>query len=161
MDLEFAAAATASKKKTGESAPTGAGAGDTKRAEDFARFLAGDGNSGLANLPAVDARELAAGAKKRKAGGAFPQHSQTPPSTSSPAPTGARKPTNAAPSATARETNVMTFGKSNACLNKRGELVADDGTRLCVNGEFLASPEAIVKLHAVPRLRQPAKTFSV
>lgn len=49
----------------------------------------------------------------------------------------------------------MSFGKSRSCLNKKGELVADDGTKLNVNGKLVFSPGvaslADCRLQSLPR----------
>lgn len=144
QDMDFELSSTTTRKKTaGDHATTAApaqnGAGDAKRAQEFARFIAVNSSGTHANgstpkestpgTPGVASNV----SKKRKAGGAPATLMSTPPPSNSPQPTMARK--LGAPSVTARETNVMTFTKHRSCLNKKGELVADDGTKLCVNGK--------------------------
>ena len=140
MDFEISAPAASTKRKPPNdfAASAAQSATDSKRAQDFARLLAsntapananGSGKESTPGTPGV-ASNLS---KKRKAAGASTTITQTPPASNSPAPTATRK--IPAQSNMARETNVMTFGKHRRCLNKKGELVADDGTRLCVNGK--------------------------
>ena len=147
MDFELSSAANASKKKPAND-PVASGSqssAEVKRVQEIARMLAA-GNSAPANANGVSAKESTPGtpgvahtSKKRKAAGAPTTITQTPPVSDSPAPTAARK--FAAPSTMARETNVLTFTKHRSCLNKKGELLADDGTKLCVNGKPI-SPES-------------------
>lgn len=79
--------------------------------------------------------------RKRKAGAAPASTLHTPAVSSTPPPSASRKgvplpiSASAAASATARETNILNFTKSKSCLNKKGELIADDGTKLNVNGK--------------------------
>lgn len=144
MDFEMSAAAAASSKKKGSNEPGVASssvAGEAKRAQEFARFIGvnGSGNATpTSNANGSGGKELTPGvatnpSKKRKAAAAPVALTQTPPASNSPAPTASRKV--AAPSAMARETNILTFTKHRSCLNKKGELIADDGTKLCVNGK--------------------------
>ena len=144
VELEYSSAATSSKKKPGNESATSAAqnATETKRAQDFARLIAS--NNAPANANGTSGKESTPGtpgtpgvpanlSKKRKAAGASTTLTQTPPASNSPAPAAMRK--IPPPSTMARETNVMTFSKHRSCLNKKGELVADDGTKLCVNGK--------------------------
>ncbi|KAK0309342.1 putative PHD type zinc finger protein with BAH domain-containing protein [Friedmanniomyces endolithicus] len=127
MDLEFASAASTSKKKTVlDSAAQMPAIGELKRSGDQPRSMAG----GSKDSTLVASASVS---KKRKAAGGVPQHLQTPPVSASPAAVAMRRPATTAPSASARESNVMTFMKHKSCLNKKGELVADDGTKLAVN----------------------------
>lgn len=142
MDFEYSsAAATSNKKKT---AADGAVASDSKRSHDMSRFTAvnsGSSANGSATKESTPGTPGAASTlpKKRKAAVAAAGLTSTP--EPSPAPSAARKV--AAPASALRETNVMTFTKHKSCLNKKGELVADDGTKLCVNGTFAPkSPES-------------------
>ena len=141
MDFELAAPTTGAhatkKKAANEPAVSGA---EAKRVQEFKGLLSVNGNA-PANANGAGAKESTPGShgvasavsKKRKATAASTALTQTPPASNSPAPAVARKAT--APSAMARETNVMTFSKHRSCLNKKGELIADDGTKLCVNGK--------------------------
>lgn len=146
MDFEFTSAATttSSKKNTASAAANAQGTSTTeaKRAKETATLPSVNGG-GLPHSSANHAaKETIAGTsnttnpKKRKAAGT--PATSTPPVAS--ALTGAaanmRKP-QVVPSVLARETNMMTFTKSKACLNKKGELLADDGTKLAVNGEYM------------------------
>lgn len=108
---------------------------DAKRAQEFSRL--GGGNSNVNGSPSADTfrpkESTPTVSKKRKAGGAPAISTQTPPVSNSPMPTATRK--SGAFSVMARETNIMTFTKHKSCLNKKGELVADDGTKLNVDGK--------------------------
>lgn len=136
MDFDFAssAAGTTSKKKAPVE-PTAPGAPpttDTKRVEDFSRLMSG---SSKESTPVASATGAGA-SKKRKAAGGAPQHAQTPPVHGGAAASiVGRKPGFASAAMPARETNVMSFGRHKSTLNKKGELVADDGTKLAVNGK--------------------------
>jgi len=164
MDLEYSSAATTKKKASthhNNPPPLGPSVAETKRASESTKLTTHDGGvphtykestPGSSGAPATSS-------KKRKAAGALPQHSQPPPANAAAAPSVARKSglsasTSASASASAsstkaRETNVMTFTKHKSCLNKRGELVADDGQKLSVNGK---SP--FLEVQALPRLNQ-------
>lgn len=143
QDMDFELSTTTKKKPANDSSATtlaGQAAAEAKRAQaEFARFIAV--NSGSAHANGTTTKESTPGtpglasnvSKKRKAAGAPAGLTQTPPPSNSPVPAVTRK--LAAPSATARETNVLTFTKHRSCLNKKGELVADDGTKLCINGK--------------------------
>ena len=146
MDFEY----SSNNKKKQSDAAGAASAGptppDSKQPQEPARFVAVNSNAGLSKAAA--AKESTPGmatggpgtiSKKRKAAAASNSQAPTPPSNNTPAPSGARKTGGlAALSATSgRDANVMTFHKHKACLNKRSELVADDGTKLSINGEFL------------------------
>ena len=129
MDFEISSAATTKKKQAAESATsTGSKVSETKQ---VARHALGTGGAGNTNESSGKESTPGVTSKKRKAAGA-PTITQTPPAANSPAPTAIRKP--AASGSSARETNIMSFSKHRSCLNKKGELVADDGTRLSANG---------------------------
>ena len=141
MDFEISSAGATTKKKSAADSATSIGqsATDMKRAHEYLRHVAGS-NGGPANSTASGAKELTPGvapnlSKKRKAAGAPTTLTQTPPTSNSPAPTATRKVV--APSANTRESNVMSFSKHRSCLSKKGELVADDGTKLSVNGKLI------------------------
>ncbi|SMY24628.1 unnamed protein product [Zymoseptoria tritici ST99CH_1A5] len=82
----------------------------------------------------------ATSSRKRKAAGAPASNLNTPVS-STPPPSGARKtastivppPSSSSSHTMARETNIMTFSKCRSSLNKKDELVSDDGQKLSVN----------------------------
>ena len=146
MEIDYA---TASKRKSAaDSAAVAAsnihGTGETRRTHEFAKFMSNAVNSMSSSPSQANAsatKESTPGtsgvtanvSKKRKAGGAPAGAVQTPPPSNPPAAPVARK--LGASSATARESNVMTFTKSRSCLNKKGELIADDATKLSVNGK--------------------------
>lgn len=140
MDFEMTST-TATKKKLAADAggATPQNSGDSKRARgDLQQLLTGSGTATPTSTNGVNGKESTPGAasnpsKKRKAAGPPTTLMQTPPVSNSTAPSASRKV--AASSATARETNVVTFSKHKACLNKKGELVADDGMKLSVNGK--------------------------
>lgn len=136
MEVDYSSAATTvpKKKTTTEATQPSQNSAESKRAQDFNRLV--DGTSGAASHvnspgPKESTPTAPTNSKKRKAGAA-PANTQTPAMSNSPVPAATRKP--AAPANMARETNIMTFTKHKACLNKKGELVADDGTKLAVNG---------------------------
>ena len=144
MDFEMTASAATKKKLSATDAAAGAAsstpqtASEAKRARDL--LFSGSGTATPTGVNGVNGKESTPGAasnpsKKRKAAGppATTLMQQTPPASNSPAPSAARKV--GASSSTVRETNVMTFTKHKACLNKKGELLADDGTKLSVNGK--------------------------
>jgi hypothetical protein len=138
MDFDFTSAATTTttKKKAAHESSAAASSADARRPEEFARHV-----DRPKDLTPVAASGAAATSKKRKAVGGMLQQSQTPPASTIPAPSVARKSGafGSTSSTAARETNMMTFTKHRNCLNKKGELIADDGTKLCVNGKS-ASP---------------------
>jgi hypothetical protein len=139
MDFEYSAASTKKKAPASESATLGSqNNADAKRAREFAQLLGTSNDGTPPSGNGAGSKELTPGAtsglsKKRKAVGPPATLTETPPATNSPAPSASRKV--AAPSTMARETNVMTFTKHKYCLNKKGELIADDGTKLSVNGK--------------------------
>lgn len=143
MDFEMTSTATANSKKkaANESAMTATSSttDETKRVQNSMSSVAVDGVSGGSPLPGVkDSTPTAAlpPTKKRKAP---TQSNQT---SLASAPLATRKAgTSTAASQASRETNVMTFTKHRNNLNKRGELVADDGSKLCVNGKHSPSPD--------------------
>ncbi|KAK3716718.1 putative PHD type zinc finger protein with BAH domain-containing protein [Vermiconidia calcicola] len=141
-DLDSSAAAAAGTKKKamndapGSSAPN---TGEAKRVQEFAHLIGSraggtpsyaNGPGGKESTPGTPAA-ASVPSKKRKVAAAPSIVTQTPPSASSPAPAAARKVV--ASSTMARETNIMTFTKHRSTLNKKGELTADDGTKLSVN----------------------------
>ncbi|KAF2771935.1 hypothetical protein EJ03DRAFT_325177 [Teratosphaeria nubilosa] len=138
MDFEFSSAATATSKKKSANEPSHAGHETTingQRATNGARSNDKTSEKQKDSTPAAST-EPAPLSKKRKAAGSLSQQAQTPPSSSAPAPSVAMRKfaaSAAAGTTMARETNLMTFTKHKSCLNKKGELVADDGTKLCVN----------------------------
>nr|POE49396.1 hypothetical protein CFP56_50313 [Quercus suber] len=141
MDFEMSSTATTtSKKRTANDSAMSTVPGaidETKRVPTHAGFVAVNGNSGgssIASTKDSTPGTTAPATKKRKA----PTQSNSNASASAPSAT--RKPGAAAASQTVRETNVMTFTKHRNTLNKRGELIADDGTKLCVNGKLFHSP---------------------
>lgn len=140
QDMDFEYSTNASKKKaaaTDSAASAAQSTGEAKRARDFAQLITNaDGTPPVLN--GASAKELTPGpaatvSKKRKAVGPPAALTQTPPTSNSPAQSATRKV--AAPSAVARETNVMSFLKHKHTLNKKGELIADDGTKLSPNGK--------------------------
>lgn len=150
MDFEFTSAATttSSKKAAAPSATNaqGANTSEAKRAKESATNLTSANGGGAphssANHVAKEAvaatsNNSTANPKKRKAAGT-PSTSTPPAANASVGGTNMRRTAAmAVPSALARETNMMTFVKSRACLNKKGELSADDGTKIAVNGKHM------------------------
>lgn len=142
-DFDFTSAATTTSYKKGASAATNAqNTTDAKRSKESAQTVTTNGAHSSANNQV--AKDLVPGAtstatnpKKRKAAGtATPTNTtSTPPVVAALAAANMRK---QAPASLARETNMLSFSRSKACLNKKGELVADDGTKLNVNGKRLA-----------------------
>ena len=135
MDIDYSSAATTAtkKKQAADGMQVLQGAAEAKRAHDFNRLVSGSVNGTHADSPGPkESTPASSGNPKKRKAGAAPASTQTPPVSNSPAPANARKP--AAASSTARETNIMTFTKHKSCLNKKGELVADDGTKFAVNG---------------------------
>ena len=157
MDFDFASAATTTKKAQPNSASSaGPNAAEAKRAKDFADLVGMNGNNTGPSTPQNGARDspaapaAATNPKKRKAASALTNSVPTPPQTSAPAPVAARKTGAYAPPAMARETNVMSFNKHRSCLNKKGELIADDGTKLCVNGKHPPTTSPFSRLQPTP-----------
>jgi len=151
MEFEFTSAATttSSKKATASSSAANAqstNAPEAKRAKESANSTSVNGSAPLTHSSANHvAKEAVAGTsnattnpKKRKAAGTPSTATATPPAAAG-APSGAGNMRKSAvvPSVLARDTNMMTFTKSRACLNKKGELSADDGTKLAVNGKYM------------------------
>ena len=132
-DFELSSAATTKKKPSATDSVA-----ESKRAQDFARLISGGSNDTPNGIKEATPGTpgIAPNSKKRKAAGPPANITQTPPASHSPAPVVTRKV--AAPSASARETNIMTFTKHRSCLNKKGELIADDGTKLSVNGKHVS-----------------------
>lgn len=141
-DFDFTSAATTTaSKKNAASTANAQSTSDAKRAKEPAQSVTTNGahssanNQTIAKDPAPGATSVATNPKKRKAAGtATPTNlGSTPPVSASLVATNMRKQMPA--SVPARETNVLSFSKSRSCLNKKGELVADDGTKLNVNGK--------------------------
>ena len=137
MEIDYSSAATTTTKKKApaDTMPASQNASEAKRAQDLSRLVPGgvNGTASHADTPGPkEATPTASGNSKKRKAVAAPPSTQTPPVSNSPLPGATRKPT--AASAMARETNIMTFTKHKSCLNKKGELIADDGTKLCVNG---------------------------
>nr|POF07865.1 hypothetical protein CFP56_66157 [Quercus suber] len=143
MDFETSSATTAiSKKKNANEFATNAASGaidETKRAPNHTGFVPVNGNSGGSSVPSTKDSTPATtvpATKKRKA----PTQSNSNLSVSAASVT-RKTGASASASQAVRETNVMTFTKHRNSLNKRGELIADDGTKLCVNGKLFHSPD--------------------
>lgn len=147
MDFDFTSAATTTtttttKKKPAADVTTSTGS-DAKRTHETTSFQAvnGNGNGTISTKESTPANSTSVGtSKKRKAAGAAAVSLQSQAASATPPPGAVRKAaaaaaSSAAPSTLARETNVMTFAKHRNCLNKKGELIADDGTKLSVNGK--------------------------
>lgn len=144
-DFDFTSAATTTSYKKGASAAAANAQStpDSKRTKDSAHSVSTNGTHSSANSqaiakdPAPGATSTATNPKKRKAAGtATPTNlASTPPVSAALAAANMRK---QLPSSLARETNMLSFSRSKACLNKKGELVADDGTKLNINGKRLA-----------------------
>ena len=147
FELPSAATANSSKKKPSDAAPpSNQTAKEPKRAQESASFVAI--NSNAPNGTSSGSKDTIPGtssfatqnhqqtSKKRKATAPAPASTTSQAATASNAqpPVAQRRPGASIPSAAVRETNLMTFTKHKHCLNKKGELVADDGTRLNVNG---------------------------
>ncbi|KAK4499434.1 hypothetical protein PRZ48_009948 [Zasmidium cellare] len=133
MDFEFTPAAAAKKK----SSEVPAAAESRQAPPSFVAVNSSNQQAPAATTPGHTAGSSAAATagptKKRKAAGTSAAL-QTPTASSTPPPAASRKPAASAASSTmARETNIMTFTKHRSRLNKNGELVADDGTKLSVN----------------------------
>jgi hypothetical protein len=140
-DFDFTSAATTtSSKKSASAAANTQSTTDSKRAKESAQLVTTNGahssahNQTVAKDPAPGATSNATNPKKRKAAGtATPTTlASTPPVSTALSAATMRK---QLPSSQARETNMLSFSKSEACLNKKGELVADDGTKLNINGK--------------------------
>ena len=150
MDFEYTSAATTGKRKAANvSAAQNPVAGQTGRANETTRTMTGTPKG---STP-VPANAAAPTSKKRKAAGAMPpvQQGQTPPTSVAPGPVANRRPAVAGASTAGRETNVMTFMKARNCLNKKGELVADDGTKLAINGKPDPANASLFEVAALPR----------
>lgn len=156
MDFEYTAAATAAnttattKKRVATETPTGKpchvrststrdniheSVSAEQKAEAHDHFIAVTATATKESTPVVTGSGGGAvgTTKKRKAAA---NNASTPPASNVHVSASARKLGTAASMGAARETNLMTFSKHKSCLNKRGELVADDGTKLCVNGTY-------------------------
>lgn len=138
QDMDFdhsAAAATKKKASGGGQTPIPQQPEEPKRVDDVARGFTAVNNPAAKHLTPGAAAPAASSSKKRKAASNLAQQAQPSSASTTPAPTASRKPPASTSLVTTRETNVMTFTKHRSCLNKKGELVADDGTRLTVNGK--------------------------
>ncbi|KAF2717401.1 hypothetical protein K431DRAFT_233160 [Polychaeton citri CBS 116435] len=131
------AAAVAAASPSTNATATGQAPTETKRG-----FTAlnnnNNNNSSLGTTPtAKESATAPSNPKKRKSAGgsASLAHSTQASASASPAPSGApRKPGNMAVSTgPVRESNLMTFKGHKNRLNKNGELIADDGSKLRVN----------------------------
>jgi hypothetical protein len=167
MDFEFLAPATTTtttngrKKGNDLAASIGQGNPDVKRAIESSDNAQNANNAGQIAASGKDNASnsstgiIPSNSKKRKATAANMQ-SAAAVQASLPT-TNGKKTVSAASSLSAlagRETNLMSFIKSKHSLNKKGELVADDGTKLSVNGKNLStiSPNvAPSRFHAIPR----------
>lgn len=144
-DFEFTSAATTtSYKKNATAASNTPSTTDAKRVKEATQPVTTNGAHSSANNQTTIAKDPAPGAtsaatnpKKRKAAGtATPTNlASTPLVGAGVSATNMRK---QLPSSYARETNMLTFSRSKSCLNSKGELVADDGTKLNINGKRLA-----------------------
>jgi hypothetical protein len=143
-DFDFTSAATTTSYKKGASAAANAqNTTDAKRAKESAQLVTTNGahssanNQIMAKDPAPGATSTVTNPKKRKAAGAATPTNlaSTPPVSAALSAANMRK---QLPSSLARETNMLSFSRSKSCLNKKGELVADDGTKLNINGKRLA-----------------------
>lgn len=115
------------KKPQAAAGASDAGNADSKRAANTASVSQTNGVAGTD--PNVNS-------KKRKAAVAATQAVISNSSTTSVNGSGVAMRKTAAPTTTnTREISIMTFAKSKACLNKKGELIADDGTKLAVDGK--------------------------
>ena len=116
---------------------------DAKRTKESSQPVTTNGAHSSANQqniakdPAPGATSASTNPKKRKAAGAATPTASTSMGGAAVSATNMRK---QLPSSLplARETNMLTFLRSKSCLNAKGELVADDGTKLNVNGKRLA-----------------------
>jgi hypothetical protein len=147
MDFEFLAPATTTtatngrKKASDTSASVGQSHSDVKRTVEPADVAQNASSSTPVSATGKDntinsSTGSASNSKKRKAAAAATAQSVSAAATSLSTANG-KKPILSAASLAGRETNLMSFIKHKHCLNKKGELVADDGTRLSVNGKSL------------------------
>lgn len=145
MDFEYSSAATTGKKKGNDASTPTTQASDAKRAPDATSFQAVNGNAASVATTkdsSASTPTTTGTSKKRKAAGnaAAALQAAAAGASATPPPAAARKSAApAGPSTLARETNVMSFSKHRTCLNKKGELIADDGTKLSVNGKLLST----------------------
>jgi hypothetical protein len=144
-DFDFTSAATTTsyKKNAASSATSTQVSTDAKRTKESTQPVTTNGahsnanHQNIAKEPAPGATSASTNPKKRKAAGAATPSASTPVGGAAVSATNMRK---QLPSSLplARETNMLTFTRSKSCLNSKGELVADDGTKLNVNGKCLA-----------------------
>jgi hypothetical protein len=139
-DFDFTSAATTTsyKKNAAASATNTQASTDAKRTKEPTQPAHSSANhQNIAKDPAPGATSASTNPKKRKAAGAATPTASTPVGGAAVSATNMRK---QLPSSLplARETNMLTFLRSKSCLNSKGELVADDGTKLNVNGKRLA-----------------------
>lgn len=161
MDLDFTSAATTKPKRDpAHLTPQSQNNPEPRQPQDFARFIPMNG-TGISNSPQPAGKDTPSASpstttnpKKRKAAAA-PTNLNTTASAGAPTPPAARKPASSAPASTnARETNIMNFAKHKYIPNKKGELVADDGTKLCVNGMCFPLIRCVESLQPLPRENQ-------
>jgi hypothetical protein len=166
MDFEFLAPTTATtttngrKKGNEHVALVAQSNSEVKRALESSDSAQTTNNSSQAAASGKDntnnsSTGLPSNSKKRKAAAV---NAQTAAAVHASLPTTIGKKSNPAASSSSalagRETNLMSFIKSKHSLNKKGELVADDGTKLTVNGKnpSTISPNvAPSRFHAIPR----------
>lgn len=147
MDFEYSSAAPAKEgasKKNQPAAATPPGQNfEVKRAQDFAKLIAVNGSGTASANASPGAKEPIPGtstfsanpSRKRKAAGTSATVSQPAANTNANSMPAARRQGVSPASSSARETNIMIFTKQKSVLNKKGELTADDGTKLSVNGK--------------------------
>ena len=155
FDFTSAATTTSSKKNAAASATNTQTSTDAKRTKESTQPATTNGahssanHQSIAKDPAPGATSASTNPKKRKAAGtATPTNLvSTPPVSAALSVANMRK---QLPSSLARETNMLSFSRSKACLNKKGELVADDGTKLNINGKRLARCIPFPRVSALP-----------
>lgn len=142
-DFDFTSAATTtSYKKNASSATNAQATTDAKRAKESAQPVTTNGahssasQQNIAKDPATGATSASTNPKKRKAAGTATPTASTPLTSAAVSATNMRKQLSSS-TPLARETNMLSFSRSKSCLNSKGELVADDGTKLNVNGKRL------------------------
>jgi len=159
MDLDLSSTATTKKKGSGGQAPALLNPEAVERVATPTQFTPVNSKTAKESTPSAAAPAAATShiSKKRKAAGAVPNHSHTPPASATPAPASAasRKSTTLGSSSLTRETNMMTFTKHRSCLNKKGELIADDGTKLAVNGKPDHPFVLLLQDCSLPRFAKP------
>lgn len=146
MDFEYSAPSKDSTLKKGQPAnatPSNQNT-DSKRAQDLQKLIGVDSNGSISATASPGSKEQqipgtssfsAVPSKKRKAITTSTANATTAAVVSSNGMPPVRRSGLPPASATARETNILSFTKHKSTLNKRGELIADDGTKLAVNGK--------------------------